>query len=426
MISCRDVLILSVFGFQSLPAALPERSVSPSRQFVIYGLDARLRGTISELAESTKANLLTLLRRPDGWRTPIIINLQSGQANLPEVPLAALRFSQTGFGLKLQLNLVVNPSLDGAQVERELLHAILLETIYRRQPNIAPGTSLMEPPEWLIEGVLALAAGRDRAPLLEALVILNRPMPLEEFLHQQPASLESPARLLYRAYSMALLQLLLDETEGAVRLGRYVDDLGCASNNPVAKLAAHFPRFGSGIEKNWRQGVLRLNARQSYQLLSFAETSERLDELLKLETLDAGHRSKRIPLDNLWERKVLPAERAALDLLGQNLLLLASRAHPFLRPVVEEYQRIAALLLSGKRNKLRERIADLKVTRAGICARMSEIDDYMNWFEATQSKTQSGVFANYLTAAQEQNDAHPRRQDALSVFLDCLADQLDN
>jgi len=426
MISFRDVLILSVFAFQSLPATLPERSVSPSRQFVIYGPDTRLRGAISELAECTKANLLALLRRADAWKTPLIINLQLHQANLPEVPLAALRFSQTGFGLKLQLNLVVDPSLDGARVERELLRAILLEIIYRRQPDVAPGTPLAEPPEWLIEGVLALAADRDRELLVEALLLSNRPMSLEEFVHQRPASLESPARLLYRAYSMALVQLLLDETEGPVRLGRYIDDLACALNNPLAELAAHFPGFGSGAERNWRQGVLRLSARRSYQLLSFAKTSHRLDELLELKTLDASHRSKRIPLENLWQRQIFPAERAALNLLGQNLLLLASRAHPFLRPIVEEYQQIAALLLSGNRHKLVERIADLKVTRAGICARMSEIDDYMNWFEATQSKTQSGVFTNYLSAAQEQNDAQARREDALSIYLDSLADQLEN
>src|SRR4029077_16305797 len=142
MISCRDILIFSLFAFQSLRATLPERSVSPSRQFVIYGLDARLRGAISGLAESTKANLLVLLQRTDAWKTPLIINLQLGHANLSEVPLAALRFSQTGFGLKLQLNLAVDSRLDGAEVERELLRAILLEIIYRRQPDIAAGTPI--------------------------------------------------------------------------------------------------------------------------------------------------------------------------------------------------------------------------------------------------------------------------------------------
>jgi hypothetical protein len=57
---------------------------------------------------------------------------------------------------------------------------------------------------------------------------------------------------------------------------------------------------------------------------------------------------------------------------------------------------------------------------------MSEIDDYMNWFEATKSKTKSGVFVDYLKAAQEQNEARPRRRDALSVYLDALEEQFQN
>jgi hypothetical protein len=426
MITCRAVLILSAFAAQSLATALPERSVSPSRQFVVYGIDASSRGVLCASAESTKANLLTLLRRSDGWRTPLVINLQLRQANFPEATPAALRFSQTGFGLKFQLDLTVDRSFDGARLERELLRAILLEIVYRNQPKIAPGTPFAEPPEWLIEGLLALAPGYDRDPLIEALLLSNGPMPLKEFVYQRQAVLESPTRLLYRAYSMVLVQLLLDESEGPVRLGRYIDDLSWVSNDPLADLAAHFPSFGSAVEETWREGVLRLRARQSYQLLSFAQTVRRLDELLGSKTLGGRHRGKSIQLDNLWQRKISPEERAALHLLGQNLLLLASRAHPLLRPVVEEYRQIAALLSSGKRYKLGERLVGLKVARTGISARMSEIDDYMNWFEATQSRTQSGLFANYLRAAEEGNGADPRRQDGLSVYLDSVADRIGN
>jgi len=50
----------------------------------------------------------------------------------------------------------------------------------------------------------------------------------------------------------------------------------------------------------------------------------------------------------------------------------------------------------------------------------------MNWFEATQPKTKSGAFAEYLKAAQEQNEARPRRRDALSVYLDALEEQFQN
>src|ERR1700720_2670863 len=107
-----------------------ERSVSPSRQFIIYGADSSVRGAITETAEQTKVNLIALLRRADDWKTPIVINLQWSQANLPEIPSAALHFSQAGSGLKLQLDLTIGRELDRAAVEHELLRTILLEMIY--------------------------------------------------------------------------------------------------------------------------------------------------------------------------------------------------------------------------------------------------------------------------------------------------------
>src|SRR5437773_8016936 len=178
----RVIFTLSIFACQSLQAALPARTVSPSQQFVIYGANAALRGAVSELAEQTKVNLLALLRQPDRWKTAVIINLQPQQANLPEIPPAELRFSQTGFGLKLQLDLTIAQDLDGSLVKRELLRAILLEMIYRKEPDIAPDTAFVEPPDWLLDGVLALTPGRDRGPLIEALSVSDKRISLEEFL----------------------------------------------------------------------------------------------------------------------------------------------------------------------------------------------------------------------------------------------------
>ena len=46
---------------------------------------------------------------------------------------------------------------------------------------------------------------------------------------------------------------------------------------------------------------------------------------------------------------------------------------------------------------------------------MSEIDDYMNWFEATQMNTGSGNFTGYLKAVDQSQVPAPRRHDPLSV-----------
>jgi hypothetical protein len=420
------ILLSIVVSFQSLPAATLARSMSPSRQFIIYGANARLRGAVSELAEQTKANLLALLRQPDGWKTPIVVNLQSAQANLPEIPPAALRFSQTGFGLKLQFDLTIGENIDATLVERELLRAILLEMIYRSEPDVAPGTAFVEPPDWLLEGVLALTPGRDRGPLVEALLVSVKRMSLEKFLQQRPALVDSPGRLLYRAYSLSLVQLLVGGIDGHSRLARYIHNLSRASNDPLADLKAQFPLLGEDAEKTWQSAVARLGDAQSYQLLTFAESEQRLNELLRVKTLDAGKSPKQAQLSELAQRKPSVAEKMALNELSQNLVLFTIQANPVMRPIVREYQQIAALLARGKRKRIIERLARLQMTHTKLVARMSDVDDYMNWFEATQSNSGSGVFADYLKAAGDSQIRAPRRRDALSVYLDSLAEQFED
>jgi hypothetical protein len=426
-VNCRAIFIVLIFALQSLHAAPQARSVSPSQQFIIYGADAASRGAVSELAERTKANFLALLRRPDRWKTPVIVNLQLPQANLPKIPAAGLRFSQTGFGLKLQLDLTIPQDVDGSLVERALLRAILLEMIYRNQPDIAAGTRYVQPPDWLLDGALALTPGRDRGPLVEALLLPDKIIPLEELLRPGRISeLDSPARLLYCAYSFALVQLLVDATGGPEQLVRYIDNLSRSSTDPLADLRAQFPTLDGSAEKTWRSSVDRLRATQSYQLLTFAETERRLGELLCVRISDPGHPTRMVQLDDLSQRKILPVEIAAIAALSQELLLLAARANPILRPIVQEYQQIASLLVKGKRKGLTARLAQLQASRAKLTTRMTEIDDYMNWFEATQSKTKSGAFADYLKAVQGQNEARPRRRDALSVYLDAMEEQFQN
>lgn len=420
----RAIFMLSILTCQALHAAVPERSVSPSQQFIIYGANTALRGTVSELAEQTKASLLALLRQPDRWKTPIVINLQPEQANLPEIPAAELRFSQTGFGLKLELDLIVAQNVDATLMERELLRAILLEMIYRKEPDIVPGTVVIEPPDWLLDGVLALTPGRDGGPLVEALSISDKTVSLEEFLRPRLLSeLDSAARQLYRAYSLALVQLLIDGTDGHSRLARYISHLSYASNDPLSDLKSHFPLLAGDAEKTWQSSVTRLRGAQNYHLLTFVESERQLDELLRVKIPDT---EKLLDLGALVRQKASPGEKVALNQLSHSLLLFTLGANPVMRPIAREYQQIATLLARGKRRGIAKRLTQLQGTREKLAARMSDIDDYMNWFEATQLPVRSGVFADYLKAAGQPQVSGPRRRDPISVYLDALADQFED
>jgi len=413
------ILISALFTWHVLYAAPTKHSVSPSRQFIIYGADAALRGAVSDLAERTKADFLVLLRQRDNWTVPIVVNLQLQQANLPEIPPADFRFSQTGFGLKLQLDLTLSEKLDSSLIERELLRAILLEMIYRKESHLAAGTVFVEPPDWLLDGVLALAPGRDREYLLEALTTANKTVPLERFLRQRPELLDSAGRVLYRAHSFALVQMFIDGRDGPGRLAQYIGHLPDASNEPLTNLKAHFPFLVADAEGTWQLTLRRARNFQTYQLLTFAESDQRLAELLSVKISQAA-------LDDLAKRKISPGEKTALSQLNRDLLVFVAQANPVLRPIAREYEQITALLARGKRRGVAKHLSHLDATRKQLAARMSDIDDYMNWFEATQMKNGSGNFADYLKAVDQSQISASKRHDPLSVYVDALEDQFEN
>jgi len=423
----RVAIVLFAFAsYHPIHGAQPEHSTSPSRQFVIYGADAKMRGAISGLAEETKTNFLALLRQRDDWKTPVVINVQPQQANIPEIPPADLRFSQTGFGIKLQLDLTISKNVDASLVERELLRAILLEMMYREQPHITAGAVLVEPPNWLVDGALALTPGRDRGPLIEAVANTQKPLPLEKFLRQRPGLLDSTGRTLYRAYAFAFLQMLLAGKNGGAQLAKYICHLSDSSNDPIADLKARFSSLADDTEKTWQVALNGLKSLQTFRLLTFAESDQRLNELSRVKISEPKKPVKVVRLDELAQHKLTASEKLALDQLKRDLMFLVPQTNPVLRPIGREYQEIIALLARGKRRGVLKRLSRVELTRQQLAARMTEIDDYMNWFEATQMNSGSGNFTGYLKAVDQSLVPPPRRHDPLSVYVDALEDQVEN
>lgn len=394
----------------------PGRSVSPSGQFIIYGTDAAFRGSISALAERTKADLLSVLKQRDAWKIAIVISLQPRAVNLPEVPAAELRFSQTETGIKLQLDLTPSQEMRPAAIERELARVILVEMIYRNQTGILPGDAYVDPPAWLVEGLLASAPNRNRASLAVSLSTPARVPTLAVFLNQRPEMLDSSARELSRAYSFVLVHALIGSPGGRFRLGRYIDNLAFASNDSIADLRASFPEMRD-FESACKSKVAELSVSLDQDLLTFSKTEEKLNEILKFPSRDANDESG--SLESLSQIRPTPTQRTALQRFSQELLLLGTRANPVLRPVVQDYHRIADQLALGKNRGTAKRLTELKSLRARLSARMSDIDDYLNWFEAAKLETGSGLFEDSMETAAGDSQK-PRRRDPLSVYLDAM------
>lgn len=406
-----------------------QQSVSTSRQFIVYGTDLVTRGAICDLAERTKRELLGLLRQRDAWSTPIVINARHPQANLPELPRLNVDLGQTGFGLKLQIDLGIGPGVSRLEIRRELLRALVLEMVYRGEPQLSSGAIYASPPAWFLDGIPSEQSDlpRDRVGGLLALPAASGNIwPLHKFLTQPVEVLDAAARNLYRAYSFALVDLLSRGPEGPRRLMQFLLDLPHASNDPMEELRNHFPEiFGTeSAEITWQKQIARLSSDQPYQLLSSGETERRLDGILRLTISDRGQQT-RYDLDQFRVFLKQKAAPRALTELATNLTALGTRAHPVYAPIIAQYAQIVSSIRRGRTLSVPKQLQQLAWTRRSMAAQGREIDDYLNWFEATSLVMPSGQFADYMKAAERAAQPERTKKDPISVYLDALETQLE-
>src|SRR5438045_7718048 len=237
----RDVMPLSrvfaiaffVLTVLNAVASPQSRTISSSRQFLIYGGDVPLGAPLCDAAERLQARLLSRLQVSDRWMVPILLNVTPREANTPERPTVGLQFSQTDVGLRIQLDLVIDAEVAPAVWGREISRALLLEMSYRRMAKLPVGSSYVLPPEWLVEAILTF----DNEPpeVLDAFEnIAAHPPSLRGVIEQQPALLDSQSHVLYCAAADTLLRLLLRDDNGRKGLVQYIADLPRSSTDAVA------------------------------------------------------------------------------------------------------------------------------------------------------------------------------------------------
>ena len=350
-------------------AAAKARSTSTSRQFLVYGADVRVRGAMCELAERTKSNLLQLLGQRDGWKTPLIVNLDYPRANFPDAPVAQLDFSQLGYGLKLQLNLLLTSDMKGRPVQRELLRAILVEMIYRNRANIAAGTPYVTPPDWLVEGVLALEPGRDSdddAELLRTIVASKTIAPLEEIVRQKRAPARralAPAALAPTPGRWCSCSSTLPAATPSWR--GFIQDLPDAPNDRMADLRAHFPEH-AGTRSRQMVGPERGRTFR-HRPLPDAERGGNRDPARPGAALfhsGEGRDGARILVRRIQRRfrKLAGPAAKRSGRSASSFQLLGAQAHPSYRAIVQEAYELTELLARGKTRGIAPRLARLRAT----------------------------------------------------------------
>ena len=104
---------------------------------------------------------------------------------------------------------------------------------------------------------------------------------------------------------------------------------------------------------------------------------------------------------------------------------LKLRAHPLYKSLIGDYTEQVQNLIAGKDKGATDKLDALRKRRAQIHELARAVESHLDWFEATQTKTRSGLFDDYLKLRDKlEKEARPRT-DAISKYLDSLAKEYD-
>ncbi len=421
---------------ESLATKLARRSVSSSRQFIVYCPDTRLRLAVTGYVETLKAGVLETLGLGDTWKYPIIVNMERPSTIAPDRPLSRLRLSETEAGPRVDLDVLIRQEdFHEVHFPQLVVRAVLLEIACQAHP---PGGNreFFLPPAWLVEGIAerlqARATGREpNAALFRTMIEAGHLPKIRDFMRSDVETMDETSRKIFAACSSSLLEMLADLPNGRASLARAVRDLQSSGTDSVGLLLKNFPALGGSeesLEKWWTLGLARFSALDRFRSLNVADTDASLQPLLKIEVITDEKSGKKSTFA-LEDFKKFVKQRTAKAPLRQRVAMLRAllpRAHPLMQAVVEEYAGIATSLSEGKMRGIEKSLAETANLRKMIVERTDKIADYLNWFEATQMPEPSGAFDSYLRTVKELQSAPlPRRNDALSRYLDQMEREVE-
>jgi hypothetical protein len=360
---------------------------------VVYGGKSADRMAVARRADRLREAWQEVLGLNEPHKWPVIILL----AEAPQSKKQGLRttlFLGDGETVKIQID-VPRGIPAGTDLELEILRALTLEFACR-ETLPREGKPYTLPPPWLVEGLWQEITGRETglsAGLFAQLVKAGPPPKLEAFLRQRPEVMDPTSRAVYRAQAMTLLRALLAAQEGRQGLAGYLSGLQAVRPNDPAAILAAYPSLGEDpgtLAKLWTLAMARASASDRVGKLSVSATDEHLARLLDAIRASEEEGDGQAPPVGPGVMPRLAREEAGrntLRRLAEDLLRLEGRAHPLLRPVVEEYREVVSDLAIRKTRGADKRIAAADELRKAILSRAGAVADVLNWFEATQIET---------------------------------------
>lgn len=406
-----------------LLAQLPLGRPLETKGFVIYSPDRATSSRLARLAQTASSEWEKITGEKMTSASPIVVVDKSRSAKPPGANGSQCSlFEIEEGGLKVQIDLLEEWAMRPGQFETEVIRALTLRSMHRRNPPKA-GKSYALPPDWLVEGIgeqIRRKEGTIPDGVHAALIQSDRPPALGDFLKQKVDRLDATTLLLFRAQSLALLKVFADAKNSKSRFQKFLESPDCADTDPQMLLQA-FPDAATdlaGLTKIWTLSLARSSRPSQLASLTVQKTNEELAGILAIEVAADPKRKNSPPVRGPSALPFAARNRGGEFLMRQRsseLLNLEFRAHPLLRPVVEEYRNIAMLLAVKPKSKVDHRIEEIEKIRALLVDRHKAISDYLNWFEATQVDESKNSFAE-----ETRPGPVPPRRDPITLHMDAV------
>jgi hypothetical protein len=462
------------------PKSGPGESSVHGGQFRVHGKIKEQRDLLLDEAEATRRMVATALRLDEAEATrrvvapesrtepsfsfPIVLQIREASALRPGLPTVWSAISQTPDGFRFEVNLVPqNDAVPGPLLRQELVRCILAEILLRRHAAIDMSGRDIPPPDWLLHGVLELldyqALGRP-SEAFSAVFHLGRVLSIDDIFAAEPRDMDSVSRMIYRSSCCGLLLLLMEQENGARHLAELFKILALMPGEDATAIARTYPQLassGNSLGKWWSLQLATMAQPGMDELLDTHETERELAKALVLEIppepAAEEKPSKGGALSKIFGRKkkkddpapktgeagaapgaaseypiteyarILQRKDRAEILARVDLALrkLALRAHPLYRPVVGEYRSLVKALTEGKKEKeTAGTLANLASLRRKLQRDMQRVEDYLDWYEATQGEGLSNAFEEYLRTAEDLARPRAPRRDSLSRYLNLI------
>jgi hypothetical protein len=386
-----------------LPAANPPPSLVPGELLFNSTTLANPRAKISLdpnllviSCERIKEALVMTLGRRDPWRGRITLFINPA---LPEEQSPILQgiYNPRGWNYQLTLPSPIEPRL----LFRAIVKALLMETANRRA-----GAQSADVPLWLVAGLSAhlqadnlpilllrpqshLDTNQVRKPGVDPLrdqLRAQAPLSFQELCWPEAEGLTGRNYERYAACAQLFVEELLRFKDGSRCLDAMIDKLPQYQNWQTAFLQAFSPHFNRllDVEKWWGLACVRFTGVDFASRFSAADSWHKLQHALDVP-VEVHLRPDQLPAQaeinlqeiiNTWE----PAQAAAaLQHVGESLMVLRLQITPELGPLLDRYLAIVQSYLNDTRPNRPSWVAKnhqalLAAARYAACKQLNALD----------------------------------------------------